>query len=161
MNLDRSFRRRKAARGATTVEFALVFPLIILFFTFTFEVCRVLMLQHTADTAAYEAARSAMVPGATAAEAEQVAQLLLDNAGLTLADIHVTPVDITDETALITVEVSIPVNENSWIAPSQFANFVVSSEVTLMCERPPLVKLAAMTDLSAKKDRMKNNTAGL
>ncbi|QDV84895.1 TadE/TadG family type IV pilus assembly protein [Planctomycetes bacterium TBK1r] len=161
MRPTQSFSYKRKPRGATTIEFALVFPLILLFFAFMFEVSRVLMLQHTADTAAYEAARAAMVPGATAAEAEQVAQQLVDDAGFSLVDIQVTPTDITDETALITVSVSIPVNNNSWIAPTQFANFVVNSEVTLMCERPPLIKLSALTDLGAKKERMQNNTAGL
>ncbi|PAY20881.1 transporter [Rhodopirellula sp. SM50] len=161
MRPTQSFSHKRKPRGAATIEFALVFPLILLFFAFMIEVSRVLMLQHTADTAAYEAARAAMVPGATAAEAEQVAQQLVDDAGFSLVDIQVTPTDITDETALITVSVSIPVNNNSWIAPSQFANFVVNSEVTLMCERPPLVKLSALTDMNAKKERMQNNTAGL
>jgi len=126
----------------------------MLFFAFLFEICRVLMLQHTADSAAYEAARAAMVPGATAAEGQLVAQNLVNAAGLTSVVIQVTPSQITDNSALITVQVDIPVDQNSWIAPSQFANFVVSSEVTLMCERPPMLKLSALPALRAKKSQL-------
>ena len=140
---------------------AIVLPIIMLFFTMMFELCRVLMLQHTADTAAYEAARAAMVPGATSAEAHQTAQAMVDSAGLTQATITVTPVDITETTPLITVRVEIPVNDNSWIAPTQLGNFVVSSEVTLLCERPPIIRLSAMSDLSVEKTRLKNDKTAI
>ncbi|WP_182864625.1 TadE/TadG family type IV pilus assembly protein [Rhodopirellula sp. JC639] len=146
-------RRR---RGAALVEMAIVLPLIMLFFTGLLEIGRVLMLQHTADAAAYEAARSAMVPGATAAEARQVAQQLVDAAGLASVVIEVTPETITELTPLITVKVDIPVNENSWIAPRNVAVLAVSSEVTLMCERPPVTRLAAVDDLNAKKQSMQS-----
>ena len=156
-SLKNAARKRKV-RGATTVEMAIVFPLIVLFFTFMFEVGRVLMLQHTADTAAYEAARAAMVPGATVTEAQRSAQQLVDAAGLTNVTINVTPNNLVESTPLVTVKVDIPVNDNSWIAPSQFANFVVSSEVTLLCERPPIVRLEAMTELSALKQMLESRT---
>jgi Flp pilus assembly protein TadG len=157
-SLKNAARKRKV-RGATTVEMAIVFPLIVLFFTFMFEVGRVLMLQPTADTAAYEAARAAMVPGATVTEAQQSAQQLVDAAGLTHVTITVTPNNLVESTPLVTVKVDIPVNDNSWIAPSQFADFVVSSEVTLLCERPPIVQLEAMTALTAKKNKLKGISA--
>lgn len=150
--------RPKRARGVATVELALVLPLIVIFFVFMFEVGRVLMLQHTADTAAYEAARAAMVPGATADEAYQTAQQLTDAAGLSNVSILVTPSVLEENTPLITVQVDIPVNENSWVAPQQFGNFVVSSEVTLLCERPPIVRMSAMSDLSAQKSKLKGDS---
>ncbi len=149
-----STRRR---RGATTVEMAVVIPVVMLFFAAMFELCRVLMLQHTADTAAYEAARSAMVPGATSAEAYESALQMTDASGLKNVAIDVTPDPILEETSMVTVTVEIPVNENSWIAPSQLGNFVVSSEVTLLCERPPIIRLSAMSDLSAQKTKLKND----
>ncbi len=130
--------RQRRPRGAALVEMAMVLPLIMLFFTAMLEICRVLMLQHTADTTAYEAARSAMVPGATAAEAQQVAQQLVDAAGFTQVVIAVTPETISEFTPLITVKVEIPVNENSWIVPQSVPVLAVSSEVTLMCERAPV-----------------------
>ena len=71
-----------------------------------------------------------------------------------------TASDITDKTALITVQVAIPVNENSWIAPSRLADLVVTSEVTLMCERAPPVKLSAMAELNAKKEELQSNQSG-
>ncbi len=52
-----------------TVEFAICFPLLLLFFFAAFEFCRANMIRQTADNAAYEGARRAIVPGATAEDA--------------------------------------------------------------------------------------------
>lgn len=143
------------------VEMALVLPLIMLFFTAMFELSRVLMLQHAADTAAYEGARMAMVPGATSSEAQQTAQQLIDAAGLTMSTVEVTPSVIEEETSIITVRVEIPVAPNSWIVPTFFSGAMATSEVSLLCERPPIVRVSAMNDLAVKKSRMKaDNTSG-
>ena len=48
--------------GVTTVEFAIVLPLFILFLVLAFEFGRLNIIRHTADNAAYEAARHVMVP---------------------------------------------------------------------------------------------------
>ena len=55
---------KSSRSGAVLVEFALVLPVIMFTFACMVEISRVMLLQHTADTAAYEGARSAMVPGA-------------------------------------------------------------------------------------------------
>ncbi|MCS7471039.1 pilus assembly protein [Stieleria sp. ICT_E10.1] len=154
VNSSRRKLRQRPPTGAALVEMAMVLPLIMLFFTAMLEIGRVLMLQHTADTAAYEAARSAIVPGATAADAEQVAQQLTAAAGLTQVVIEVTPQSITEFTPLITVKVEIPVGENSWITPQHVVALTVSSEVTLMCERSPVTRLVAVDQLNAKKQTM-------
>ena len=49
------------------------------------------VLRHTADNAAYEAARYAMVPGATAAEAKAKANALLKIIGTRNAVVTVSP----------------------------------------------------------------------
>lgn len=153
--------RARHRRAAALVEFAVVLPVILIFITATIEISRVLMLQHTVDTAAYEAARSTMVPGAASIEAEQEAQILLDAAGLTNTVVTVTPAVITEETAFITVRVEVPVDQNSWITPDRFANFNVVSEVTLLTERSPIVRLTGVPELKAKKTKMKKVKNGL
>ena len=143
------------------VEMALVLPLIMLFFTAMFELSRVLMLQHAADTAAYEGARAAMVLGATSSEAQQTAQQMIDAAGLSMSTIEVTPSVIEEQTSIITVRVEIPVAPNSWIVPTFFSAATARSEVSLLCERPPIVRVSAMDDLAAKKSEMQgDDTSG-
>ena len=53
--------------GATAVEFAIVAPIFYTLVIASLEFGRLNIIRHTADQAAYEAARFAMVPGATAA----------------------------------------------------------------------------------------------
>ena len=55
--------------GAAAVEFAIVAPIFFMLVLVSLEFGRLNIIRHTADQAAYEAARHAMVPGATAAEA--------------------------------------------------------------------------------------------
>jgi Flp pilus assembly protein TadG len=150
--------RNRTRAGATLVEFAVVLPVVMLFFAAMVETSRALLLRHTADTAAYEGARSGMVPGATTEQARQAAQALLDAAGLRRTSVSVTPEELTEESSLITVHVEVPVTSNSWIAPVWFTRGSVVSEVTLFCERPPLVQLTAVPAIKAKKTKAKTTT---
>ena len=154
-------RRLSKRRGAVLVEFALVLPIIMLFFAAMFEISRVLLLQHTADTAAYEGARSAMVPGATSEQAYKAADTLLKAARLRSTSIKVTPEVISESTPLITVQVQVAIAENSWITPRWITRSSVSSEVTLFCERPPIIQLTGVPMLKAKNAKGKSGPSGL
>jgi hypothetical protein len=136
-------------QGAALVEFAIVFPLVLLIFAGMIEISRVLLLQHSADTAAYEGARSAMVPGASADDATQAATDLLQAAGLKSSTITVTPSVVTETTPLITVRVEIPISPNAWISPTWFKEAKVVSETTLFCERPSMIQLTGVPQLQA------------
>jgi len=69
--------------------------------------------------------------------------------------VTVTPAEITEETAFITVRVEVPANDNSWMLSSQFTDVVVASEVTLLTERSPIVRLTGIPGLKAKKSKLK------
>src|ERR1700754_1073325 len=81
---------RRARRGATVVEFAITAPIFFLFLMAAFEFGWMNVIRHTADNAAYEAARSVMVPGATAAEATTKATNLLNVVGARGAKVTIT-----------------------------------------------------------------------
>lgn len=148
-------------RGAVMIEFAMVLPVILFSFACMVEISRVMLLQHTADTAAYEGSRSAMVPGATASAAVTAANELLTAAGLRATQVTVTPDVITEMTPLITVLVEIPVSQNFWISPMLFKDYTVRSEVTLFCERPPVVQLTGVPALKVKSAKSKQQAGGL
>lgn len=132
----------------------MVLPLIMTIAFAMIELSRLMLLQHTADTAAYEGARHAMVPGATAAEAALAAQDLIDANGLRDVSIFVTPSEIREDTPLLTVRVEVPVAKNSWIAFFRVGSYEVSSEVTLYCERPAVVRLSGRPELKTKKKEL-------
>ena len=150
--------KRKPHSGAALVEFAFVLPIIMIFFYGMVELSRVMLLQHSVDTAAYEGARNAMVPGATASDAIASAKQLLTAAGLKSALITVEPTTISESTPLVTVRIELPVGENAWITPFWFKSGAVVSEVTLITERPPMVQLTGVPQLKAKSTKLKTNS---
>jgi hypothetical protein len=128
-------RRPFLRRGAAAVEFALTAPIFFLFLLAAFEFGWLNVIRHTADNAAYEAARTAMVPGATTAEARNRADSLLKIVGARGARVTVTPPVLTPETEQVTVAVDIPMNRNGLITPRFTKNKTLHSESTLRTER--------------------------
>lgn len=142
--------------GAAIVEFAIVLPIVLFCFATMIEISRIMLLQHSADTAAYEGARCAMVPGATSEEAIGSADRLLKSAGLKNCKIKVAPEVIEEDTELILVQVEVPVSSNAWITPFWFMPNSIVSQVALVCERPAAVKLTAIPKLIAIDNALKN-----
>lgn len=105
--------------GATMSEFAIVAPLLFLFFFAAFEFCRVAMIRHTADNAVYEGCRAAMIPGATTSETEAEARRVMGTLGVTNVNVAVTPSLINRDTEEVTVRVEVALDENSFV-PNQF-----------------------------------------
>jgi|694.fasta_scaffold00671_17 Flp pilus assembly protein TadG len=97
-------------RGATTVEFALVAPIIFALFLGAIELTRMNFLRHTAANVAYEAARASIVPGAGVADGQAEAMQLLSMVG---ADNNVN-VNINVTATTVQATVTIPVSANSW-----------------------------------------------
>lgn len=121
--------------GTTTVEFALCAPILFLFTFASFEYSRVNSLRQTAENAVYEGCRRGIVPGATVADVQASTQLVLDSVFARNATITVTPAVITKDTSRVTVDVTIPLDDNSWVAPNFFRGREVTSSLTLARER--------------------------
>lgn len=128
-------RRRLPRRGAAMVEFALTAPIFFLFLLASFEFGRLNVIRHTADHAAYEAARTAMVPGATADDAKNKAKNLLNVVGTRSADVTVTPSVLGPNTDEVTVQIAIPMSKNGLIVPRFTSATTITAESTLRTER--------------------------
>ncbi len=128
--------RRGARRGATVVEFALTAPIFVLFLMAAFEFGWLNVLRHTADNAAYEAARYAIVPGATAAEASKKAKSILKIVGARNAVVTVSPPVIDLNTDEVTVTVDVPMKDNALVVPKFTSNTTLRGSATLRTERP-------------------------
>ena len=126
---------RQLRRGAVTVEFAIVAPIFFLLLLAAFEFGWMNVIRHTADNAAYEAARAAMVPGATSAEATAKATTLLKIVGARGAKISITPATLTTATKEVTVAIDVPMSSNGLITPRFSKKTVLHSESTLRTER--------------------------
>lgn len=130
-----SKRSSESRRGALTVEMAIVLPLFFLFLFATVEFGRMNMIRHTVDNAAYEAARTAIVPGGDVATAERVAQELLTAIGCRNTTVQVSPSIITDNTPEVTVTVVCPCDDNSYVANAFFKGKNLTGVTTLRRER--------------------------
>jgi Flp pilus assembly protein TadG len=136
MTTRRQKRSTNASRtGAAAVEFALVAPIFFVLMIAAFEFGRLNVVRHTADNAAYEAARHAMVPGATAVEARAEATRLLNIVGARGAQITVTPETLDSSVSEVNVTIDVPMNLNGWIAPRFTRTSVIRATSTLRTER--------------------------
>ena len=127
--------RRRGRSGAVVVEFAICVPILFLFFFAALEFSRVNMIRQTIENATYEGSRRGIVPGATAADCRNAAQLVLNTVSTNDATITVTPSVITPDTSKVTVTISVPVDSNSWITPLFFENKTLTNSMTMRRER--------------------------
>jgi Flp pilus assembly protein TadG len=122
--------RRHARCGATTVEFAIVVPIIFAMFLGAVEMTRLNFIRHSASNAAYEGARKAIVPGSSTADAQTEARRLMTALGVS----NGITVTVTSTTATTTVTVSVPVNQNSWGAARFSSGMTITQTCTLSRE---------------------------
>lgn len=122
-------------QGAVLVEFALVAPVFFLVILAMFEFSWLNVVRHTADNAAYEAARIAMVPGATSQEAIDEANRILRIVGTRSARVSVDPPVLGPATRQVRVSVDVPLERNSLVAPKFLRGRNLHSESTLRTER--------------------------
>jgi Flp pilus assembly protein TadG len=138
----RPHRRHADRRGATLVEFAIVAPVMFMLIFACIELARVFMMQSIAEDAAYEAARHCMVSGAQKGDAITEANGLLALLGTQNATVTVTAVgdgteqaEIDDDTDEVTVNISIPMADNTLFLSRFTGTITLDAEVTLMTER--------------------------
>lgn len=113
----------------------MVLPLFVLFLMASFEFGWLNVVRHTADNAAYEAARYAMVPGGTAAEAIAKANSILNIIGARGAVVKVNPATLTSATTEVTVSIDIPLKANALVVPKFTGSKTLHTEATMRTER--------------------------
>lgn len=102
-------------RGATTVEVALTFPLLMLILTFSIEAARLNTLRNTIENAAYEGARRGIIPGASATDVQTIALKIMKTVNAQDVVVSTNPSTITSSTRSLTVTIDVPLASNSWV----------------------------------------------
>lgn len=120
--------RRPVRVGAAAVEMALTLPILFLLLFGVFELGRANLIRHTTESAAYEAARVGIIPGASADEAKQAAQRVLQSVGVQQFQITVSPDPIVTGTKQISIDIKVPLDQNMTAA-----RFVDGLEFTGKC----------------------------
>lgn len=108
-SLSRRCNSRKR-RGALTVEFAIVAPLIFLLFVGGLELASLNFARQTLGVAAYEGARKVIIPGGTAAQGRTEAVRQMSLVGLS----NGANCTITETSTSVTATVTVPAANVSW-----------------------------------------------
>lgn len=121
-----NLRKRSARSGTTSVEFALMMPIIFTLFLGAIEITRLNFIRQTAANASYEGARKAITPGSTVADAQAESLRLLRMLGVG----NGANASILSDATSVTVTVTVPVNQNSW----GISRFTSGINVTNTCK---------------------------
>ena len=125
---------RKQRRGVAVVEFAIVAPVFIMLIFGMVEFGRLVMVQQVLTNASREGARRAVLDGATTAEVEATVETYLQSGAVSGADVTVTPDPPANAGSgePVTVSVSIPFSQVSWIASPMFLGGTQMQAATVM-----------------------------
>ena len=129
MNAGR--RQVRNRRGAFTVEFALCSGLFFMILLAGFEFSRFMYARHSVDQAAYEAARIGIVPGQSPAQVIARARQILNATGIRSATVNVQPAAFDGNTQTVTVSITAPYADSSWLRPVFLAATNLSATITL------------------------------
>ena len=112
-----------------------IFSFILFLFLFaSYELARANMLQHAAESAAYEGARAGIVPGANPQKVRDACGFVLGSVGIRDSQITVEPAVIDPDTEKIKVLIEVPLRQNTLIAPFLFRDPVFRGECEMARE---------------------------
>ncbi len=130
----RRFTKKRDSRlGAAVVEFAIVANVMVVMTLTCFEFARMNMVRNLSQDAAYFAARQAIVPGATSAEAVDEAERIMDS--LISSGYTVTVSDLDEESTEITVTVAVDLTQVAFFAPLFLPDTEIQSVARIRTER--------------------------
>jgi len=121
-------------RGAAAVEFAIVAPLFFLLVMGMIEYGRMVMVQQVITNASREGARRAVLDGATTAAVQSTVTNYMTSAKITSPTVTVTPNPPSGAASgsPITVTVSIPFSQVSWLPTPMYLGAKTLTATTVM-----------------------------
>jgi Flp pilus assembly protein TadG len=128
----RLFRRKR--RAAAAVEFAIVAPLFFLLVFGLIEYGRMVMVQQIITNASREGARSAVLDGATTSGVQAAVNNYLTSGSISGATVAVNPNPPTSAQYgdPVTVTVSVPFSQVSWLPSPMYLGGKTLSSTTVM-----------------------------
>jgi Flp pilus assembly protein TadG len=136
MRIHKSKRAKIDRTGTTTIEFAVAAPVVFLVIFGCIEITRMSLLMNLAQDACYDAARHAMVEGASTSEATVRAQEVLAMFGTKNATIQINDgAGITSSSTHVQVSVSIPMRDNAYVLKYFYTNRFINASIKLKLER--------------------------
>jgi Flp pilus assembly protein TadG len=122
-------------RGAAAVEFAIVAPLFFLLIFGMIEFGRMVMVQQILTNASREGARKAVLDGSTATDVDNTVITHMSDARITVTAANITINPANPATANygdpITVTVSVPFSEVSWLPAPMLLSFLPAGKTDI------------------------------
>ena len=125
--------KRLARTGAAAVEFAIIANVMFLIVLSCIEFARMNMVRNLAQDAAYYGARQAMVPGATADEAKDVAENIMG--AMLPGGYEVTVQAIDADSEEVEVNVSVQLHDVALLMPLFLPDTSIESTAKMRTER--------------------------
>ena len=128
-------RKKRQRRGAAAVEFAIVAPLFIMLVFGMIEFGRMVMVQQVITNASREGARRAVVDASTIEDVRDVVEKYSASSSITVPRENITinpDPAVTANGDPITVSVSLPFADISWLPTPQFLESYNLQAVTVM-----------------------------
>jgi Flp pilus assembly protein TadG len=135
-------RKPYRSKGASAVEMAVVAPVFVALMMGQLESSRFGMVSQLLTTAAREGCRVAVVPGHTETDVQTRINAVLSGSGISVGTVTPTaPSPYTWDTApqgtAISVSLSVPYSQVSWLGTPFFLNgATVSASATMSSENP-------------------------
>lgn len=132
----RASRSRKR-RGVAAVEFAIVAPFLILLVFGIIECGRAIMVQQVLTNASREGARRAILEATTTSEVTTIVSDYLTNGSIAGATVTVSPTPLSSAGFgdPVTVTVSVPYDQVSWIPPWFMGGRTLSASTQMHADR--------------------------
>ena len=128
-------RNPNSQRGGTTsVEMIFVVPLLFALLMAAIDFSRVNTIRNTSEIAAYQGARTGILPGRGASDIRAAVEDSLTMVDIVDAAVTIVPSVVTDKTPRVTVTISTPVDSNLYAFSSFFRGRNVDSVCTLTRE---------------------------
>lgn len=132
-------RTARSQRGAATVEFAVVAPLVFLLVFMVVEFGRMVMVQQILTNASREGARRAIVEAAVVADVEAKVNGYLARTSLAPATASISPTSLKQVGFgdPVTVAVSVKYGDVSWLPVPRFlGDLTLTGRSEMRAERP-------------------------
>ena len=125
--------QRLARTGAAMVEFAIIANVMFLLVLSCIEFARMNMVRNLAQDAAYYGARQAMVPGATAEEAQTVAEDIMSS--MLPSGYEVTVETVNSDSIEVEVHVRVSLHEVALLTPLFLPDTTIGATAKMRTER--------------------------
>ena len=102
--------RHPNRHAATTVEFAIVFPIILMFLLGLFEIVSLYKINDAMSLSLFIGGREAMITTSSTTDIQDEVEQNLNHFGIEESTISIQPASITPLTNSITIDITVPAN---------------------------------------------------